>query len=561
MPLPSSPFTQGGQTQIHKLRMLKQVVISTIQMGCLGAVLGWAMWFCVHNSPVNLWMFLAYGWAHGMAELSRILGSFQKFCFCVIDGQLKPCSASWFLMHPYPKMLWQQVCNSGKQALYGALMGGFGTSFMVIFYFLKKGKQLHQTQKLKGFDLVDLKGFQRFLKKNKIETSLTLDMIPIPKEAETKHFMITGTTGSGKTNAIHHLLKALEGRGDKVVMVDTTGGYVKRFYNPHRDVILNPLDDRSVHWNLFLECDNASDAMEVGSLLVPKPSYQSDFWAQSARLMLAEGIRITQDHDPQKPLEFLQNLLLREPLSQVATYFHHTNIASYFSGKTSETAQSIRMTLATSLGSLGCLKEAGNFSIKKWVHDETQQGYLFLACDPTQRDYMQSLLTCWFGLSIKAMMGLSENPNRRVWFILDELASLNAIPSLPTALAEVRKYGGCLVLGFQNMFQIEDLYGPSMTASLSELTGTKMIFQCVDHKVATRMAQMLGQQEVLEASENISFGANEIRDGVSLSHHKKSTNLVTATDLFQLIPLSCYLKTAFNAPVFKTKMGYLDVGS
>ena len=97
-----------------------------------------------------------------------------------------------------------------------------------------------------------------------------------------------------------------------------------------------------------------------------------------------------------------------------------------------------------------------------------------------------------------------------------------------------------------------------MTAFLSELTGTKLIFQCVDPKVANRMANMLGQQEVLEASENISFGANEIRDGVSLSHQKKSIPLVSPTKLLQLAPLTFYLKSPLGLPILKTSLSYLS---
>jgi type IV secretory pathway TraG/TraD family ATPase VirD4 len=210
------------------------------------------------------------------------------------------------------------------------------------------------------------------------------------------------------------------------------------------------------------------------------------------------------------------------------------------------------------------LEEGGDFSVRNWIKGEKQpentpQGWLYLACDPAQREYTQGLLACWLSLAIKAVMGLGENPDRRIWFIVDELASLEVIPSLSNALAELRKYGGCMVLGFQNLSQLESLYGSTITDSLSELTGTKFIFQCVDAKIAKRMSDLLGQQEILEASENISFGANEIRDGVSLSHHKKLSNLVKPTELLQLKPLECYIKSGLGAPIFKTNITYLPL--
>ena len=208
---------------------------------------------------------------------------------------------------------------------------------------------------------------------------------------------------------------------------------------------------------------------------------------------------------------------------------------------------------------LESLADGGKFSLKNWIKNEGQKGWLYLACQPEQRESMKSLLSCWLSLAMKAVMGLGENSNRRIWFIIDELTSLDTLPSLQGALAELRKYGGCMVLGFQNLSQLEALYGSTITSSLSELTGTKFIFQCVDSKIASRMSSLLGQQETVEASENISFGANEIRDGVSLSHHKKLANLIKPTELLQLKPLECYIKTLIGAPVFKTTFSYLDL--
>jgi type IV secretory pathway TraG/TraD family ATPase VirD4 len=322
---------------------------------------------------------------------------------------------------------------------------------------------------------------------------------------------------------------------------------------------LNPLDARSEKWNLFHEVSNPSDSLDIASILVPKRAYQSDFWTQAARLMLSEGIQAVKRESKSPTLSQLKSILLQQNFQDVYRYFKDSAIAPYFSGKAQETANSIRITLATSINCLDYLEDGGKFSLKSWVKDTSQKGWLYLACDPEQRESMQSLLSCWVSLAIKAVMGLGENPNRRLWFIVDELASLEVIPSLQGSLAELRKYGGCVVLGFQNLSQLESLYGSTITTSLSELTGTKFIFQCVDAKIAKRMSDLLGQQEILEASENISFGANEIRDGVSLSHHKKLSNLVKSTELLQLKPLECYVKTLLSAPVFKTTFAYLDL--
>lgn len=241
MPIPSSPFTQGGQTQIHKLRMLKQVVISTFKIGFTGSLLGWAGYFFSKNDWMNILMFPAYWWALIVVEAQKIFEPINNLCFFVAKGRLRSCTATWFFNNDYCLEFVNYVHYHAAIGLYWAVGIFFVTGCMVVTYFLKKGAQLHDTQKLSGFELTDLSGYKKFLKKNNVETNLIIDKLPIPKDSEVKHFMITGTTGSGKTNTIHHLLKQLRERGDKVVIVDTTGGYISRFYDQEQDTILKTL--------------------------------------------------------------------------------------------------------------------------------------------------------------------------------------------------------------------------------------------------------------------------------------------------------------------------------
>jgi type IV secretory pathway TraG/TraD family ATPase VirD4 len=120
------------------------------------------------------------------------------------------------------------------------------------------------------------------------------------------------------------------------------------------------------------------------------------------------------------------------------------------------------------------------------------------------------------------MMARSENNGSRTWIIIDELASLNRLPSLMTGLSEIRKYGGCFVLGFQDISQIEEIYGHSTAKTLSNLTGTKVLFRAVDTDMALRVSRYMGEQEKETASESISFGAHQMRDGVNLRAQVKS---------------------------------------
>jgi type IV secretory pathway TraG/TraD family ATPase VirD4 len=185
--------------------------------------------------------------------------------------------------------------------------------------------------------------------------------------------------------------------------------------------------------------------------------------------------------------------------------------------------------------------------------------WLFLSCLPDQREYLRPLFSAWLTLGIKGVMQRGEQGKRRTWIIIDELASLNRLPTLMTGLAEIRKYGGCFVLGFQDLSQLDELYGMANTKTFSNLIGTKVLFRHGDTDLAQRVARYLGEQEKMEAQESISYGAHQMRDGVNLATQKQKHAVVSASDIMILENLECYLRFPGNLPVAKVKYDYMDL--
>ena len=96
---------------------------------------------------------------------------------------------------------------------------------------------------------------------------LTLAGTLVPYEDETKHFKLIGTTGTGKSTAIRELLSGALERGDRAVIADPDGGYLKQFYDERRgDVILNPFYDRAAKWDLYGEITNNYDIDQLARL-------------------------------------------------------------------------------------------------------------------------------------------------------------------------------------------------------------------------------------------------------------------------------------------------------
>src|SRR3546814_1660573 len=63
---------------------------------------------------------------------------------------------------------------------------------------------------------------------------------------------------------------------------------------------------------------------------------------------------------------------------------------------------------------------------------------------PRKEDYFEAskpLLACWLECAASAVLGLSPSADRRVWFVLDELADLPRVDNLARLLPEGRKFG------------------------------------------------------------------------------------------------------------------------
>ena len=75
---------------------------------------------------------------------------------------------------------------------------------------------------------------------------------------------------------------------------------------------------------------------------------------------------------------------------------------------------------------------------------------MFLTSNPGYREKILPLHSVWLYLFILRMMGGCDDPNAKpVCFVIDELASLNKLPQLHTAVTEDREYDNPVVMRFQ----------------------------------------------------------------------------------------------------------------
>ncbi len=386
--------------------------------------------------------------------------------------------------------------------------------------------------------------------------------IPWPERTETQHTIVSGTTGSGKTVLISDLVAQIRARGERCVIYDKMGSYTAAFFDKDRDVLLNPLDARAPRWSPFYEARNPRDFDMMAAALIPQQKDTVDpFWVTAARQLFANGAGVLRQKGETRN-KVLVDRLLKTELTELAQAMEGTVAQSIVDPENPKTALSVRAMLTANLSALEFLPDEGEpFSIREWISDEARDrnggGFLFLTSRGDQHASLRGLISTWLEIAVNAMLSLAQDDGRRIWVILDELPTLHQVPSLQPGLAESRQFGGCFVLGVQVASALRDLYGRNGAETVSGLCGTRVVLAAPDRDTAQWSADSLGRSEIEEVSEGFSYGANTIRDGVSLTPRRELRALALPSEIMRLENLAGYLKFPGPFPVASIRLKYV----
>jgi len=127
---------------------------------------------------------------------------------------------------------------------------------------------------------------------------------------------------------------------------------------------------------------------------------------------------------------------------------------------------------------------------------------------------------------------------RPVWFVLDELASLQRLPQLHTAITENRKSRNPLVLGFQGKAQLEVIYGHMAEVMLSQ-PATKIFLKTTEPKAAEWVSNAIGKIEIERMRETHYDGT---RSGKNFSLDRQVEPLVLDSEISGLANKHAFLK-------------------
>jgi type IV secretory pathway TraG/TraD family ATPase VirD4 len=413
-------------------------------------------------------------------------------------------------------------------------------------------KALRYGRRLRGTERLDPKEFNKKVQGDGlgIKTDDMKEMLRIPAKAEAQHIQVIGDTGAGKTTIILQALRQIQSRGESAIIYDPALEFTKRFYNPSRgDVILNPLDKRCPYWGPSEELLRRSEADAIAaSLFQPPQDKKGEFFTEIPQQIFAH--LLAYGPTPTELIEWMSNP------AEIDRRVAGTEVANYIDPKAGPQRVGVLASLskvAKSLRLLPTLEQSNGqeWSATSWA--ETREGWIFITSLPAERESLRPLQSVWIDMLVLRLLNEPKPGQKRVWFVLDELASLQRLPQLATALTENRKSNNPIILGFQGKAQLEVIYGHLAEVMLSQ-PSTSIYLKTKEPKAGEWISKAIGKVEIERMKETHFDGS---RSGKNFSLDRQVEPLVLESEISGLPDLHAYLKyqnyvTGFSFP-------YLDV--
>lgn len=418
--------------------------------------------------------------------------------------------------------------------------------------FFVRSRKMSDTRFVRGAFRIPLARLRSYLDKDvRAEKdgrrNLSVCGLPLPRELETRHMLIMGTTGTGKSVLINQVIGQIVQRMDecqtneKTIVYDVKGEFLSKHYRLG-DLIFYPPDTRSLRWSFFNEVRTDEDIKVLSEIIFkpPKETNADPFWGNAAKAVFIAGLRYLKMKGEISNADiwsfFAQNKegiikkIKELPLEQQGALKH---IESDGSGP----AQSVISVLTEKIDWFeGITGLDGNFSFRKYISSGANKN-LFLLNIKNYADTFRPLMTFVFDMMIRETLSLpdtNQREKRRIWFCIDEIGSLNQIGVLLDLLTVARSKGGCLIVANQDLGKVEDVYGRANTRTFYNNFNINFILRLNDPDTADFLSKSIGEQEVIKVMNSRQMSPRDTGDRKSLSDQDKTERVMLPSEFMNI---------------------------
>tara|TARA_R110002012_G_scaffold82942_1_gene209144 strand:+ start:6626 stop:8146 length:1521 start_codon:yes stop_codon:yes gene_type:complete len=277
--------------------------------------------------------------------------------------------------------------------------------------------------------------------------------------------------------------------------------------------------------------EDVDDAAMIADLLVV-PKGQDTFWDSEAQnLIVALLLYAAHDLSPEeRNLHHVWSLLMRdrdefdEVIADMRASDHQAirRAGDGFSQKEERERSAVISTAQTHMKIWKSPLLADATKHSDFALEDIKRGCLslYIVIPPELLGVYRPFMRLMVGLAASAMTRVAELPEKRVLFLLDEVAALGRMSPIETGIGYLAGYGVSLWLFFQDLDQLQKTY-PKWRSVIANCS-VRQAFGVSDYQTAKELSDMLGQRTVPAMSKGLSRDwLVPLPDGVS--HHMAET--------------------------------------
>jgi len=381
--------------------------------------------------------------------------------------------------------------------------------------------------------------------------------LELPARLATNHFLVAGTTGSGKTVTINLLLRSIlptlgPGTGKRLFVYDAKGELywtLRALIAQHRPDLsvrfINPFVPNTHAWDIARDLTRPEDLDAVAKLLFPvTPGAKQPFFEEAAAALF-KGVVISlravagNDWTLRDALLALRSPLTLKQVLRLAADQNEHRLELYFPH--GDVNRDVLSTVANRIESFEVLasywKDRPRVTIEDWMRGDF---VLVLGHSHRSPESVRAMNRAIFHRIAQLLLDEPDSETRRSWLFLDEASRAGRLDGLNDVLAKGRSRGVAAVLGFQDIagFQDPKAYGEHETEEMMNQIGNKAILR-VTGKMADWAQLQFGGAEVLRRtySESWSSSAQGGSYTEGYSEHQVMKFIVLADEFRALKPL------------------------
>lgn len=458
------------------------------------------------------------------------------------------------LAKPAIKSLWRLLQETpSKPVLWISPLAAFATVILLVLFFNRIGKGdfsgANFRKHLRGTKLANVDRLKSLTRRKKFE-QISIAGVPMPPEVENLHLLVAGSTGGGKSVLIREAVYSALLRGDRMIIADPNGDMLAKF-GRKGDKVLNPYDARTEGWSFFNEIRNDYDFKRYALSIIPRgQSSEEEEWRSYSRLLFQETARKLALMGSPSVEELFKWTTIADP-KDLKAFLSGTAAESMFVGADKALA-SARFVLSQHLPEHLTMPKGG-FSLRTWLEDP-KGGNLFITWREDMAPALRPLISAWVDVLCTSILSLPDDNNRRIWMVLDELASMEKLASLMDALTKGRKAGLRIMAGLQTVAQLDRIFGQDEAQALRASFRSLVVLGGArsDEATCEEMSKSLGEHEVERDHYSRNSNPKGTTRGRSIQYTRE--RVIMASEIASLPELTGYVAFSGDYPIARVKL-------